>query len=93
MTKLFPEGGTLDVPELDKLLLASIEFVENDEECKKLTTKYKRRMYDSYVYSKYNDECRYAPFAEHTNTVKEMTEEFSAKTSKNSTRKTFANSS
>ena len=79
MTKLFPEGGTLDVPELDKLLLASIEFVENDEECKKLTTKYKRRMYDSYVYSKYNDECRYASFAEHTNTVEEMTEEFFGK--------------
>ena len=74
--RLFPDGKTIDVPDIEIITEYASEFLQNDEKYIEYKTKYLLRVLDSYVYFIPDNKIYECGFGEHTQTVHNILLEF-----------------
>ena len=72
----FPEGKTLDVPDIELIAEHAGEFLTKDPEAINNAIAYDKRHIDSWVYFKPDKKLVETPFGYHTSTVRDFLEDF-----------------
>lgn len=76
MEEVLPEGGTIDIPELEAIKAKAIHYLETDEQALELQADYDKFVLDSWVYFKPYHKVYGVGFAEHNEKVREILADF-----------------
>lgn len=76
MEEVLPEGGTIDIPELEAIKAKAIHYLETDEQALELQANYDKFVLDSWVYFKPYHKVYGVGFAEHNAKVREILADF-----------------
>lgn len=76
MEEVLPEGGTIDIPELEAIKAKAIHYLETDEHALELQADYDKVALGSWVYFKPYHKVYGVGFAEHNQKVRELLADF-----------------
>lgn len=76
MTELFPEGGKIDIKEIEILTERAFKFLQTDKSCRQLIVLRDKSKYDYWVYDKINEVVVPCGFAKHQETASRLVTKF-----------------